>query len=193
MVTMRSLTTELKQVYREFDEIFGRVELKDAEKQAERFLAVCNGYSNTVDKVHMADRIFSMFTFVMIAIWLPTTIFAPVAFLHTEWSIYLIFRMYDVFRTIFHLFGLCIIPAQIYSEHQQIIILINCQVTKRIGMEDKLTSLMKTFGKSIVHTNVCITVGGMVIIRKSMILTCLSMIVPYVVLFLQLHIGTPKY
>ncbi|KAI1693026.1 hypothetical protein DdX_20886 [Ditylenchus destructor] len=131
----------------------------------------------------------------MIAVWLPTTIFAPVALLRTEISFHIIFRVYDFARSIFHFYGLCVLPAQVYTQSEKTTIILNNEICMRVGSprhSQKLIPILKTFAEGIVQTYSGITVGGMIVIKKSTILTCLSVMVPYVVLFLQLHIGTTK-
>ncbi|KAI1712979.1 hypothetical protein Ddc_12205 [Ditylenchus destructor] len=82
-----------------------------------------------------------------------------------------------------------------FKESQKTTIILNNEICMRVGSSrhsQNLIPILKTFAESIVQTHSGITVGGMVVIRKSTVLTCLSILVPYVVLFLQLHIGTTQ-
>ncbi|KAI1723111.1 hypothetical protein Ddc_07306 [Ditylenchus destructor] len=128
----------------------------------------------------------------MIAIWLPTTIFAPIAILRAGGSVNLIFRIHDIMRSAFHLYGLCIFPAQLYSEIRATHDFLSDEFAQWVEVDQECYRLMKSFADSIGQSSVGITVGGMTVITKPMILTCLSMIVPYVVLCLQLHMSAQK-
>ncbi|KAI1703513.1 hypothetical protein DdX_14846 [Ditylenchus destructor] len=190
MTTMWSLIVEFDESNRKFKEFFKSIKGgADEEKTIDRFLTFSRSHYYLVKKVQKADRIFKLFTLVMTGIWLPTTVFAPVALLRSEWSMQVIFRLYDVVRSVFHFYGLCIVAAHVHTKSQITTVLLNNEICKRVGHSHSLVPCIKTFTESLIHTNTSITVGGMVAMRKSMILTCLSLIVPYVVLFLQLRIG----
>ncbi|KAI1697753.1 hypothetical protein DdX_18310 [Ditylenchus destructor] len=193
MVTMKSLLIEFEESNRKFKEFFKSVKSStDEQMSIDRFLDLCNSHYYLVKKVQKADRLFKIFTLTMIALWLPTTIFTPVTLVRTQWSMQMTIQLYDVARSGFHFYGLCIMPAQVHTTSQKTTILLNNEICKRFENfkhSQNMTPLIKMFAESITNTNSGITVGGMILIRKSMILTCLSLVVPYVVLFLQLKIN----
>ncbi|KAI1717513.1 CBR-GUR-4 protein [Ditylenchus destructor] len=190
MITMRSLTIELEHFNQELKQFFKAAnEPMNARKNAIGIVFYCKNYSDLVKKVRKADRIFNGYIFVMVAIWLPITIFAPISLAKIRLSFDLIFRVNDLFRCAYHLCGLCIIPAQVYTQLRATNAVLNNKVSKWIDIDKNSRDLVKVFTDSVAQSNVGITMGGMTIIRSSMILTCLSMIIPYVVLCFQLRIG----
>ncbi|KAI1700385.1 hypothetical protein Ddc_18101 [Ditylenchus destructor] len=68
--------------------------------------------------------------------------------------------------------------------------ILNRHIPNWIEENRETTRVIKIFTNSIAQSNVGITVGGMTVITKSMILTCLSLVVPYTLLCLQLKIGS---
>ncbi|KAI1700240.1 hypothetical protein Ddc_18178 [Ditylenchus destructor] len=192
---MRSLLFELDESRWKFNEFFKSMKsASEEEKSISKFLALSKRHFDIVKKVQKADRIFKLFTLVMIGVWMPTTIFTPVALVQVwsgKWTIQMTFLMYDVARSIFHFYGLCIMPAQVHTMCRKTTILLNNEVCERVenlNQPQSITPLIKTFAESVTNTDSGITVGGMILIRKSMVLTCLSLVVPYVILFLQLKL-----
>ncbi|KAI1710018.1 Receptor Mediated Endocytosis [Ditylenchus destructor] len=178
MISMRSLLIEFDDSNKRFKEFFRSMKSPpDEQKCIERFLVLTKRHYYLIKKVQKADQLFKLFTLAMIALWLPTTIFTPVTLVRTNWSIQMAIQLYDVARSIFHFYGLCIMPAQVHTKSQATTILLNNEICKRVenvNHAQSITPLIKTFAESVTNTNSGITVGGMILIRKSMILTCQS-------------------
>ncbi|KAI1695272.1 hypothetical protein Ddc_21360 [Ditylenchus destructor] len=178
MISMRSLLIELDESNRRFKEFFRSMKSPlDEQKSIERFLVLTKRHYYLVKKIQKADRVFKIFTLAMIALWLPTTIFTPVTVVRTKWSMQMTIQLYDVVRSIFHFYGLCIMPAQVHTKSQLTTNILNNEICKRVenvNPAQSITPLIKTFAESVTNTNSAITVGGMILIRKSMILTSQS-------------------
>ncbi|KAI1709676.1 CBR-GUR-4 protein [Ditylenchus destructor] len=143
----------------------------NARKNVNGIVFFCKNYSDLVKKVRKADQIFNGYILAMVAIWLPITIFAPISLAKIKLSFDLIFRVNDLFRCAYHLCGLCIIPAQVYTQLRATSAVLNYKVSKWIDIDKNSRDLVKVFADSVAQSNVGITMGGMTIIRSSMILT----------------------
>ncbi|KAI1697656.1 hypothetical protein DdX_18378 [Ditylenchus destructor] len=191
MISMCSLTIELSTLNQEFRELIKARKYMKADKNfiESRTQALCQEYCRRRKKVSDADYIFRTYTFFMIPIWLSTTIFVPITLLRVQWSVQLVFilkRLHDALRSIVHLYGLCVYPAQLRRTHD----ILSIYLSEWIDPTDKFSGMIKNLSDNIAQSNIGITVGGMTVMTKPMILTCLSVILPYIVLCLQLRIGT---
>ncbi|KAI1700719.1 GUstatory Receptor family [Ditylenchus destructor] len=194
MVSMASLVIELSDFNNRLEEEFTVDQLIKVEEgkviTSLQVLAYFKSYTKLTEKVGSVDRIFNLYIFSMIACSLPTAIIAPIKLIHSKWGIYVLFNACNVFGYFYRLCGLCLLPAQVFTQLKATHGILNRQIPSWIEENQEAALIIKIFTDSTAQSNVGITVGGMTVITKSMILTCLSLIVPYTLLCLQLKIGS---
>ncbi|KAI1723135.1 CBR-GUR-5 protein [Ditylenchus destructor] len=142
------------------------------------------------ERVQRMDEIFKVYTFVMLIGASSSTIFGFLAIIRQRSWIHSGFFIYDVLGCFVHLLGLCIFPAQIYTKFRAAQQILYRQTSLWINYDLKIYQIAKMFTENAGHSNVGITLWGYTLITKSLILTCISLVIPYVVLFLQLKVGT---
>ncbi|KAI1693411.1 hypothetical protein DdX_20666 [Ditylenchus destructor] len=81
-------------------------------------LAYFKSYTKLTEKVGSVDRIFNLYIFSMIACSLPTAIIAPIKLIHSKWGIYVLFNACNVFGYFYRLCGLCLLPAQVFTQRK---------------------------------------------------------------------------
>ncbi|KAI1710252.1 7tm chemosensory receptor domain-containing protein [Ditylenchus destructor] len=194
LVSMASLVIELSEFNSQLNQEFTLnrpSEIKDGKTiSAPQVLTYFKSYTHLTEKVGRVDRIFNLYIFAMIACTLPTAIFAPVNLIHSQLDIHLLFNIHGVVCSIYRLCGLCLLPAQVFTQLKSTHSILNLQIPIWNDENKDIARTITNFANSIAQSSAGITVGGMALITKSMILTCLSMIMTYILLCLQLRIGS---
>ncbi|KAI1718493.1 CRE-GUR-4 protein [Ditylenchus destructor] len=197
-ITVTSITIELEELNTEFRqrlELFGESPrgIQEREKIAQYILATFVKHNSIAGKIITIDKMFRNYAFLMVSLAFATTIFGFLSLIRTESaSMFFLFSAYDVASCILHTYGLCILPARGYNEFCEAQHIVNREAAIWSEYDSKLYHVAKMFTDNIVQSSVGITLGGFTLITKSMILTCFSFVVPYVILFLQLHVGSHR-
>ncbi|KAI1710251.1 7tm chemosensory receptor domain-containing protein [Ditylenchus destructor] len=194
VVSMASLVIELSEFNSQLNQEFTLnrpSKNKDCKTiSASQVLTYFKSYTHLTEKVGRVDHVFNLYIFAMIACSLPTAIFAPVNLIHSEWDVELLFNIHGVVCSGYRLCGLCLLPAQVFTQLKSTHSILNLQIPYWNDENKDIAGTIKDFANSIAQSNAGITVGGITVITKSMILTCLSMIMTYILLCLQLRIGS---
>ncbi|KAI1701525.1 GUstatory Receptor family [Ditylenchus destructor] len=135
------------------------------------------------------DKFYILLT---MAVGTPTTIFAIIVMLRRKTWVGMFFSIHDVICCTTHLIGFTIVPAKIHSEYHSVRTQLcrNCSLWQQY--DAKLYHITLMFIDHITQANAGISLGGLVVIRKSLLFTCVSLVTPYVVLSLQLNVGGPN-
>ncbi|KAI1710256.1 GUstatory Receptor family [Ditylenchus destructor] len=190
VVSMASLIMELSEFNSKLNEEFAATQSQLEEGTvitAPQVLIRFKFYTHLTDKVGRVDNIFNLYIFATIACSLSTAIIAPIKLFHADWHIALLFRIHDTIP--YKLCGLCLLPAQVFTQVKATHDILSRQIPNWIEKNEEVARTIKRFTDFVAQSNAGITVGGMIVITKSLILTCLYLIVPNIVLCLQLKAG----
>ncbi|KAI1700944.1 CRE-GUR-4 protein [Ditylenchus destructor] len=156
----------------------------------DRLLEMLEMHNKLADKIHLVDSMFRAYTFTSMAFGIPTSVLALIVLIRRRMLLALYYSFNDTACCTFQMLGLTIVPAQIYMEFRSVhnILYRNSALWK--NYDARFYQISRTFAKSAMQTNTGITLGGFIPITKSLILSSLSLILPYVMLCLQLHVGT---
>ncbi|KAI1709675.1 CBR-GUR-5 protein [Ditylenchus destructor] len=197
VVVVKSVTIELQQFNKDF-----KVMLKNSECMAvndqrdhlcESLLHSFAKHNGLAEKIIHIDRTFRflVYTFAMTTVGGATTIFAMLSLIRTEvFNVYLLFSIHDTACCYYHLFGLCVVPAQVYTEFRALQGQLYRQSAIWTNYDLKVYQIAGMLTENVAQSNIGITLWGFTLITKSLILTCLSLLIPYVMLCLQLQIGS---
>ncbi|KAH7719790.1 GUR-5 protein [Aphelenchoides avenae] len=144
-----------------------------------------------VEMVHVADEVFQVYTFAMLATNIPTTIFTLMAFLQrlsVSWADAL-FTLPEVGLCLFQLTALALTPDQIHRE-----------VSAPVRIMHKNTHLWRPYNEHVYHMasvflhhcsagDVGISIWGFALMTKSVILTIISLTATYLTVLLQFRTG----
>ncbi|KAI1698084.1 GUstatory Receptor family [Ditylenchus destructor] len=136
------------------------------------------------------NRVFAdSYTFAMMAVGTPMTIFALITLIRRKSWMGLLYSVHDVICCTVHLIGFTVVPAGIYTEFRAIQTQLykNTSIWKEYNL--KLYQIARMFTENVSQSDIGISIGGFITITKSLVLTCLSLVIPYVILCLQLNIG----
>ncbi|KAI1731347.1 trypsin inhibitor like cysteine rich domain-containing protein [Ditylenchus destructor] len=147
-------------------------------------------HSELTGKVLTADKILNMYTLIMTAVGIPSTIFALLTLIRRTTLIGVIYSISDLLCCISHLFGLCIIPARINTQFTAMKNQLNRNAMVWTHPDYQIRYTAKTIVDNISQSDVGITLGGYKVITSSLIFTYCSLIIPYVVLCLKIQMGT---
>ncbi|KAI1710255.1 shK domain-like domain-containing protein [Ditylenchus destructor] len=128
----------------------------------------------------------------MIACSLLTATITLINLIYTEWDISInetrqlaIDIFHDIFWHPYKLYGLCLLSAQVFTQLKATHDILSRQIPNWIEKNEEVARTIKRFTDFVAQSNAGITVGGMIVITKSLILTCVSLSVPYIILCLQ--------
>ncbi|KAI1700474.1 hypothetical protein DdX_16685 [Ditylenchus destructor] len=176
---MASLIIELSEFNSQLDEEFTVNQLEEGKViTAPQVLTRFKRYTHLTEKLYI---------FATLACSLSTGIIAPIKLFNAEWNIALLFHIHDTVP--YKLSFLCLLPAQVFTQLKVTHDILSRQIPNWIDKNEDVTRTIKRFTDFVAQSSAGITVGGMTVITKSMILTCFSLIVPYIVLCLQLKGG----
>ncbi|KAI1731355.1 hypothetical protein Ddc_00162 [Ditylenchus destructor] len=127
IVTVKSLELELREFNTNFKKILDSHALtlftdvfNEAQiTQNKLTRALLNKYvehRKLAEKVTKVDEIFKFYVLVMLITGGAHTIFTVLSTIRQKGWIHMVFFAYDIFLCVWHLLGLCIIPAQVYRE-----------------------------------------------------------------------------
>uniref|UniRef100_A0A915D344 Uncharacterized protein n=1 Tax=Ditylenchus dipsaci TaxID=166011 RepID=A0A915D344_9BILA len=163
--------------------------ISEREYFAAKLLHNFGKHNGLADKISEVDGIFKIYAFTMMIMGSTTTIFAMLSLIRTEKSFYLLFSAHDLACCLYHLFGLCVIPAQVYTQFRAIQHIIYRQQLVWMEYDLKIYQIIGMISDNVTQSQVGITLWGITPITKPLILTCLSLVIPYVLLCLQFQIG----
>ncbi|KAI1718190.1 trypsin inhibitor like cysteine rich domain-containing protein [Ditylenchus destructor] len=147
-------------------------------------------HSELTEKVLTADKILNMYTLIMTAVGIPSTIFALLTLIRRTTLIGIVYSISDLLCCISHLFGLCIIPARINTQFTAMKNQLNRNAMVWTHPDYQIRYTAKSIVDNISQSDVGITLGGYKMITNSLIFTYCSLIIPYVVLCLKIQMGT---
>ncbi|KAI1705460.1 GUstatory Receptor family [Ditylenchus destructor] len=195
VVVIRSLSLELRDFNRVFADLLRDKPLysleveRKSEKLAEKLLLAFAAHNRLAKKIRKTDKCFQSYTFAMMAVGTPMTIFALITLIRRKSWMGLLYSVHDVICCTVHLIGFTVVPAGIYTEFRAIQTQLykNTAIWKEYNL--KLYQIARMFTENVSQSDIGISIGGFITITKSLVLTCLSLVIPYVILCLQLNIG----
>ncbi|KAI1697569.1 GUstatory Receptor family [Ditylenchus destructor] len=197
IVVMKCMTLELGDFNGRFEHMLESHERKSSgirrsEKKriSDRLLDAFVEHNKLADKVTKIDEIFRSYAFVMLMVGGAHTIFALISMIRQRSWIHLFFFIYDVCICMCHLFGVCISAAQVYVEYRIVKEHLQRHTQLWVDYDQKVYDIARMFIENAHSSSVGITIYGFTLITKSLILSCLARIIPYVLICLQLQMGT---
>uniref|UniRef100_A0A915D4V3 Gustatory receptor n=1 Tax=Ditylenchus dipsaci TaxID=166011 RepID=A0A915D4V3_9BILA len=145
---------------------------------SDRLLTAFHEHNQIADEIKQLDSIFRVYTFVMLTLDSTVTIFGVLLLLRRENWIDFAFTAHDVACCFYHLFGLCLIPAQIYNEYRSVQQKLWRQEQVWLDYNLRVYQIAKMFVENAANSNIGITLWGITVITKPLILMCLSLIIP---------------
>ncbi|KAI1707700.1 CBR-GUR-5 protein [Ditylenchus destructor] len=144
------------------------------------------------DKVQKVDKIFQLYVFLMTATGIPISIFAMITVVRrNSWSG--VFRsLDDAISCTIHLIGFTIVPAQIYTKHRAIQSHLYWSEVIWRKYDKNIYRTARMVTENVEQMEIGISVGGFIVITKPLILTSISLIIPYLLLCLQLDLGVAE-
>ncbi|KAI1710400.1 GUstatory Receptor family [Ditylenchus destructor] len=196
VMLIRSITRELKYFNAQFKQMLDdseKTSQSNPEGLANQLLLSLTSHNKLAEKIIEVDKIFQTYTFLMTAIATPQTIFALLLLIRRQTWLGLCYSVIELVLCMAHLIGLTVIPAQIYTEFRMVHIHLywaSSVWSKEFDL--KVYQIVRLFTESVNHSDVGISLGGFILITKSLVLTCLSVIIPYVLLCVQMQFGSDQ-
>ncbi|KAI1699219.1 GUstatory Receptor family [Ditylenchus destructor] len=194
VIVMKCLSLELKEFNRSLDKLLHEDQPIpwSTSRLSTNLMVAFDVHKRLAKKIRRADNIFQFYILLTMAVGTPTTIFAIIVMLRRKTWVGMFFSIHDVICCTTHLIGFTIVPAQIHSEYHSV----RTQLCRNSSLwqqyDAKLYHITLMFIDHITQANAGISLGGLVVIRKSLLFTCVSLVTPYVVLSLQLNVGGPN-
>ncbi|KAI1700278.1 CBR-GUR-5 protein [Ditylenchus destructor] len=190
MAVVQSLTLELQDFNRKFETML-KSNTEKSEELTKKISASFTHYTRLTDKVSRIDRIVGPYAFIMLAAGCVSLIFLLLSTIreHGHWVVLIPFFI-DILIWIWHLFGLCVFPTRVYTEVHYVQRLLGRTPTLWNSFDPELYAVANMFADNISRADIGITLWGFTPITKSLVLTCVSLLVSYIVLFLQLKVGS---
>ncbi|KAI1705152.1 7tm chemosensory receptor domain-containing protein [Ditylenchus destructor] len=191
VVSIKTLAIDLEHFNRDMEKtLSGAISIKEERLKIETTLLNCfEGHCKLADRIRKIDSIFRLFIFLLLLTGVITTIFSLIALIRKKSWLNFVFAIPKVICCFLHIYGLCVIPAQIYTKFRTVHDLLYRNYQIWMEFDPKIYQITNMFTGNISHSNISITLWGFTPIRNTLILTCLSLVVPYVILCLQLNIG----
>ncbi|KAI1709149.1 hypothetical protein DdX_11547 [Ditylenchus destructor] len=147
--------------------------------------------NNISKKIVRVDEIIRNYAFLRVVSSSISLIFSLISAVHAPTALCRLCFVERVISSLLVLFGLCIVPAQVSNQfrlaHQ--ILHVNSDVWLPTDDNKNVYPIGKTFMDSVYQSQIGITLGGILLITNRMLLTCLSLVVPYIILCLRLQVG----
>ncbi|KAI1703629.1 GUstatory Receptor family [Ditylenchus destructor] len=204
VIVMKCLSLELKEFKLSLDRL---LQEDNQVKMADRYprLSDCHPdrlsrnlslafdiHNRLARKIRKCDIIFQYYILLMMVVGIPTTIFAIIVLVRRDTMIGALFSIPDAMYCAAQLIAFTLVPAQIHNEYQSIRTQLCRNTSLHQHYDGKLYHITLIFIDQITQTNAGISLGGLVVIRKVLLFTCVTLVTPYVILSLQLNIGGPN-
>ncbi|KAI1701528.1 GUstatory Receptor family [Ditylenchus destructor] len=147
-------------------------------------------HKNLANKIQLVDTTFQAYTSVNMSIGMSTTVLALIVFIRRNTFLGASYSLNDTACCTFQMLALTVVPAQIYTEFRSAHEILYRNSAIWVDYDTKLYLIGRMFAKSAVQNNIGITLGGFIPITKSLILTSASLVLPYVLLCIQLQVGS---
>ncbi|KAI1708668.1 CBR-GUR-5 protein [Ditylenchus destructor] len=183
--SVRCLTFHLHDFNSKFQELLES--RTKSEQLSERLLAAFSFHKTLAQKVRQMDGIFRVFIFCMLVTNVPMTVFGAITLVRRKNLLSFIFALYDVIFCTVQLTVLTMVPAKLYAELYAFPSHIYWGHAVWTRYDPEVFQILRTVSEYVQQLQVGLSFGGLVIIRKSSVLTAIVLIVPYVVLSYQLY------
>ncbi|KAI1695437.1 CRE-GUR-5 protein [Ditylenchus destructor] len=190
MATVRSLTLQLEEFNREFQELMHSRNKED--DMSEKLLGAFSTHKMLAQKIREADKLLRSFIFFMLVTGVPMSVCGAITLIRRDKLVPFIFAFYDVIFCVVQLSAFTVIPAQLYEQLHAIPSHIYWSSTIWNRFNPDLFQIARTFTENVLQLPVGLSFGGLVLIRKSSILMAIVLIVPYVILSYQLYTESMK-
>ncbi|KAI1700432.1 GUstatory Receptor family [Ditylenchus destructor] len=192
VVTVRCLYVQLKEFNQKLKVLLATaLTCKDVKLNLSRHLLdLFHIHKNLADKIQLVDTTFQAYTLVNMSIGIPTSVLALIVFIRRRTFLAAFYSLNDTACCTFQMLGLTIVPAQIYMEFRSAHEILYRNSAIWVDYDTKLYQIGRMFAKSAVQNHIGITLGGYIPVTKSLILTSASLILPYVLLCIQLQVGS---
>uniref|UniRef100_A0A915E261 Gustatory receptor n=1 Tax=Ditylenchus dipsaci TaxID=166011 RepID=A0A915E261_9BILA len=188
IVVTKSIALELDR----FNRIFPKMCIPSASTSANLLKSMAT-HNQLAEKISKADKIFQGYLMSMMAILSPAIIISFITLLRREDWLGVLYSLNDILCCSFQLFALTYNPAQIYTKFRAARDQVHKISANLIEYDMKACQIAQIFANNVAHSHVGFSLGGHTVITKSLILTMMSLVFPYVILCLQLNLGTTFY
>ncbi|KAI1707763.1 CBR-GUR-4 protein [Ditylenchus destructor] len=147
-------------------------------------------HNEIAEKIQMADDIFKVYTFLMTVMGTTQSIMALLILIRRETWLGVYYSVIEMAICVVHLIGLTVVPAEVYTEFHEAQTVLYRKTPMWKNYDIKTYQIARSFTEKLARLHVGISFGGFTVITKSLILTCISLIVPYVLLCVQMQVGS---
>ncbi|KAI1707760.1 trehalose receptor domain-containing protein [Ditylenchus destructor] len=99
------------------------------------------------------------------------------------------YSVVEMTMCVVHLVVLTVLPSQVHTEFKEAQKILYRKTSIWNKYDSWTFQIGRSFAEKISSWHVGISFGGFTVITKSLVLSCISLMVPYVLLCIQMHIG----
>ncbi|KAI1712571.1 CRE-GUR-5 protein [Ditylenchus destructor] len=199
VIVVSSLIVELDEFNAGFDQLLTSTKMipsleadKFEETLSNRLLDSYLTHKRLGGKIAEVDRIFQYYILALVSTGLPITVLAFIINIRQRSSLSMVFTIDDVFCCFVHLVGFTVLPARVNSKFKAVQKqLYWCSIIWK-QYDERIYHISQVFSEHASQLNIGLSLAGLVVITKSVIITSVSVLVPYVILCLQLNIGVSE-
>ncbi|KAI1712572.1 CBR-GUR-5 protein [Ditylenchus destructor] len=196
VTTVQSLAMELDEFNRHFEKMLQNLSAHSNESQVSNLcstlLQTFASHKILGDKVQKVDKIFQFYVFLMTATGIPISIFAVITVVRRNSWCGVFRSLDDAISCTIHLIGFTIVPAQIYTKHRAIQSHLYWSEVIWRKYDKNIYRTARMVTENVEQMEIGISVGGFIVITKPLILTSISLVIPYLLLCLQLDLGVAE-
>ncbi|KAI1701848.1 hypothetical protein Ddc_17379 [Ditylenchus destructor] len=140
-------------------------------------------------KVFLTNEIFKMYLFAMASISAPQTVMAVLVMTRRKTWLGVYYSAVETTVSLIHLAQLTIIPAQVHSEFRipQFLLYRNTSLWEKYSHDTY--EIVRTFIRNISMSHFGISLGDFMVVTQSMMFKCISVMVPYIAVCIQMKFG----
>ncbi|KAI1706509.1 GUstatory Receptor family [Ditylenchus destructor] len=173
VVSIKTLAIDLEHFNRDMEKtLSGAISIKEERLKIETTLLNCfEGHCKLADRIRKIDSIFRLFIFLLLLTGVITTIFSLIALIRKKSWLNFVFAIPKVICCFLHIYGLCVIPAQIYTKFRAVHDLLYRNYQIWMEFDPRIYQITNMFTGNISNSNISITLWGFTPIRNTLILT----------------------